>query len=116
MLDIQNGKERIKVKFKHANPGQFQQDKNLKALVAEELEINPEIAQALTLCFIDVFDRNMSKEEWKKAHIVSMAACSKSDRFTRKTGRKIALARALESFDKPFRTLVWEKYWEVTNV
>lgn len=48
---------------------------------------------------------------------VGDATCSKSDNFSKASGRKIALGRALlnnkEIFPKPSRVKVWETYWRV---
>lgn len=42
-----------------------------------------------------------------------IAICSRQDNFNKSIGRKIALARALKSFDKETRTRFWSKYHEV---
>jgi len=36
--------------------------------------------------------------------------CGLNDRFNKVTGRKVALARALEGASKKFRTLIWNEY------
>ncbi len=36
--------------------------------------------------------------------------CIKGDRFNKETGRKLSLARALESLDKEDRTIFWDAY------
>lgn len=46
--------------------------------------------------------------------IIGMAWCSQSDQFCRRTGRKVALARAMKEagWDKATRREVWDKYHE----
>ena len=38
--------------------------------------------------------------------------CSIDDNFCYETGRKLALARALEDFDRATRKRIWERYFE----
>lgn len=45
----------------------------------------------------------------------SVAYCSSLDKFSKSTGRKISLARALSSFPKEFRTAVWQEYIKTTS-
>lgn len=40
------------------------------------------------------------------------AMCSKDDQFVKAVGRKLALADALTAFDRPFRKMVWNAYWD----
>ncbi len=44
---------------------------------------------------------------------VGQAVCSKKDRFVRVEGRKLALQRALEIYNREFRTAVWNQYKQV---
>jgi hypothetical protein len=39
-----------------------------------------------------------------------IAICGPNDIFSKDTGRKIALSRALSLFNKKFRYVVWDKY------
>lgn len=43
------------------------------------------------------------------------AFCSTQDIFDKSVGRKLSLARALASFDRDFRTRVWEAYKQETS-
>lgn len=43
------------------------------------------------------------------------AWCDPNDNFNRNTGRKIALKRALENFDRDVRKQLWEAYFEKRN-
>jgi hypothetical protein len=43
------------------------------------------------------------------------AYCSENDIFDKAVGRKISLARAIESLDKETRTEFWNKYIETTK-
>lgn len=36
--------------------------------------------------------------------------CHQNDQFSKETGRKLALARALKEFDRGFRTVAWKAY------
>lgn len=41
--------------------------------------------------------------------------CLRGDNFSRSDGRKRALTRALEVFDRELRTRVWKKYWTLVK-
>ena len=38
--------------------------------------------------------------------------CAPQDNFSRRLGRKLALTRAIEHFDRDFRTKVWHDYFD----
>ncbi len=60
-----------------------------------------------TGCFIFKNDQRIS---------AGIALCNyPAEMPVKKIGRKIALTRALASFDKEFRTLVWKLYFEKTK-
>jgi len=42
---------------------------------------------------------------------IGMTLCSPSDQFCRKTGRKIALQRALVEYSRETRAAFWQEYW-----
>lgn len=42
--------------------------------------------------------------------VMGYAWCSPRDQFTKETGRKIALARAIAGFPRTSRTLIWKTY------
>lgn len=44
---------------------------------------------------------------------VGVSMCAKTDNFVRTEGRKIALTRALQFFDREERTAFWKKYFEI---
>lgn len=41
---------------------------------------------------------------------IGHAMCVPEDNFSRRVGRKLALTRALENFDRPMRRAVWNSY------
>ena len=43
------------------------------------------------------------------------ASCSDKDQFNKNTGRKVALSRALRSFDREFRKKVWRAYFNARH-
>lgn len=45
--------------------------------------------------------------------IVGRGYCSSKDNFNRSVGRKVALTKALQSFDKTYRAEVWNKYFSI---
>lgn len=47
--------------------------------------------------------------------VTGIAQCAPQDNFSRATGRKVSLARALRSFDRDTRTKFWEVYFSKTN-
>lgn len=61
-------------------------------------------AQRVVYC--NLWDRTPAWEVVAKAY----SQCHPDDQFCKETGRKVALRRALEGFDKPFRTAVWQAY------
>lgn len=54
-------------------------------------------------------------EKDKNEVAIGVACCSLSDRYVKSVGRKVALARAIEEFDKDFRKAVWEAYIKETS-
>ena len=46
-------------------------------------------------------------------HAVGVAFCNPVDQFSYNIGRKIALARALQSFPRDERAMFWQKYYQV---
>jgi hypothetical protein len=58
-----------------------------------------------------------NKDKDGKVVAFGTARCSSGDNFSRNTGRKIALARALTNFglEKSERTSVWESYFKIVG-
>ena len=42
--------------------------------------------------------------------LVGRSWCHRNDQFSKETGRKLALTRALMSYDRGFRTAAWKAY------
>ena len=57
-------------------------------------------------CALAIVERLTSKDEWA-LRSKGIAKCSLQDNFTRSSGRRIALTRALEFESRKFRTHVW---------
>jgi hypothetical protein len=78
---------------------------------------NPKVEETgrFTLCEICV----ISAMGASIAGTVAIARCHPwYDQFSKATGRKLALTRALKNFglSKDERRVVWEKYWEICGV
>ncbi len=61
--------------------------------------------KSVTTCRI-VVKVNGTIQLWSSGY----AYCSVKDVFSKETGRKVALTRALKEFDKEFRTRAWKAY------
>ncbi len=100
MLHFHNEGKEIHISFYHVCD-----ENDVQCLTEYHLgESQPNI-KAITCCFLEV----------GKTVTDGWAACSIEDNFDRKIGRKLSLTRALQGYDKKFRTLVWEKYFEVSK-
>ena len=66
-----------------------------------------------TECIIT--ERNPKTEEDEVIYY-GEAYCSVNDTFDKSVGRKLSLARALETAPKDFRTKVWKLYLETVRV
>lgn len=74
--------------------------------ISEDDEVAPSRWKAITYCYI-VNGSGM---------LCSGKACCKvGDNFCRRTGREIALTRAVSKLERPLRTQIWRQYWETTH-
>ena len=112
MLNFDHGEYKVRVKFKHIPPHKWEEysNKHVSDWFEVETGARPDMAHGMTSCTVEILRDNGGDV------CMGFSACSKGDQYNRKKGRKIALARALCCYDKPFRTLVWDKYLEVASV
>lgn len=99
MLNFQVEDKNVEVMFWHVTPEKWDEygdGEEPKAYAPQEALDG---AHGITECAI-VVSNNGNPEVVK----MGCALCSVQDNFDRKIGRKISLTRALESFDKDFRT------------
>ncbi len=67
-----------------------------------------------TVCVIDAFC--VPPLDGTVNIAVGSSICSKTDNFNKRTGRKIALSRAIKSADLPknFRKEIWDAYFKLS--
>ena len=70
----------------------------------------------VTLCHIE--NKLINENDWLPV-VMGIACCSKEDSFSRETGRKLSLTRALKKskmlIKKDTRTKIWETYFSKVN-
>jgi len=70
----------------------------------------------VTLCHIE--NKPINENDWFPI-VMGIACCSKEDSFSRETGRKLSLTRALKKskmlINKDTRTKIWETYFSKVN-
>jgi hypothetical protein len=106
MIKIKEKDYNVEVRFRHVLP--YQWEKYAKAgqvWIENETGVQVDKLHGLTACTVLYDDKANGSRQ-----IVAFATCSKLDPFSRKVGRKIALARALQPLDKSVRTVVWKEY------
>ncbi len=81
-----------------------EEPKSLPVLRFREFKRTEDLITDVTRCAITNLDN-------ASVFIVGLAFCSVKDTFSKETGRKVSLTKALESFSKEFRTLVWRAYF-----
>lgn len=93
MLSVTVGKNEIEVWFSHP----IQEPYKIEELTGRVVDDN----RRCTIARIEVNGKYFSR---------GVAICHSNDNFRKATGRKIALADALYSFNKDERIAVWNKY------
>lgn len=86
---INNNEHDIRISFKHTSNDQFRQTQCIVDKVVTGGRFNTD---GILLC-------------------KGLATCSPKDNFCKDTGRKIALARAIGSMNKEWRTMIWNAYF-----
>jgi len=89
MFEVQHGVSTYKVEFSHPTE-----------------EVNGKVRNLGTCCII-------SKGE--KVVTNTLAKLYYKDKFDKAKGRKASLTKALSSYPKEFRTIVWSKYIHLTS-
>ena len=62
---------------------------------------NRDTFKAITECYLYTGDKRLD---------IGLAGCSWEDNFSRDTGRKVSLKRAIATLPKKDRTMIWEAY------
>lgn len=104
----------ISIKFKHENNHQY---KNLGVGKLSKRNSSPEPKPSRTFCILEIVNR----ENGVNYHAEGVASCVPTDMFCKKTGRKIALTKAVKNLStlqqelgilnyKELSTQIWEKY------
>lgn len=104
----------IKIKFKHENNHQYANSYHGKM---SKKALPPEPKPSKTFCIIEM----VNGENGVTYHAEGIASCVPTDMFCKKTGRKIALTKAVKNLRtlqqelgilsyKELSTQIWEKY------
>jgi len=75
-----------------------------------DYRVNFRYERGLTQCIVERVKAGGQFKTARDLELSGAASCDKRDNFCKETGRKIALARAVETMPRSERQIVWEGY------